>query len=1381
QRVTKDYQARKIQDIDPTRFGKTINDISDQYHRDKNYEKGIEYLRTYIASLQAKLNTLTEELNGLYDTMLGELLYKKADTKDTSRLLNTLPNASNTDVCASTTAKYNPYALEITPYSQNIRYYKYNTMFGSKGLDLANYYDYGQTNNTSVARGYYEKSDPNVSDTSLYHELGASVFGTINYLWQWDLDRVNASYATTKDAFVDSSGNLHVKPGDTRAGSPGVVVDTSLSIATSLTQNSGGDPNNLQVNVTDLQPNRGVFFPGTEKEDVNVTLVNENFEKKTAMSGWITNYDHSGSLASGQPLYVWEPNDPNNLSLGYTLKTTYEGMNQWGIDVTPPITNNPLQFNVDLSAVGNLATVPFVGTPPVGGALTPPPLYSATDPAGNMSNHSAQFGNIKPVTYDDVVYAAHSTYRFDPSVVREHFNDPVSVSGANLIGTNVGGWTATGNTTLIDSAPSYDTGALYEAPFTTNPAGLGNPVNGTPPRNALDISYFNTGANGGVTVKAPTFNLSGFEGVTYGGKQYYKLNPYGYKYVYDLSHDFEGYPNPNGGADYDVIIEEQLRNANNINIKDNTGNTTFTTNDTIVTQAKTFGFTQTDPYASTFFSNPNWGTNSNFNSIDASNNYVFKNFVSPITYGAVGSATSSMEFNFLEKPQPAGGIEWLWDYPLPGYEGQYPTGYIGAPVDFRRGGSQVTVDLSAHPDMPGIPGWISNASPYAPVASYSGDASGWGASTWYASGYSHYDASLWIGQGSGLPSSVQYNAGIATAYQAGNIESDATRWQLDDVYMKATGYSKGEMISPKMDFSKMESGFAEYDDRIETSPDYIEHKEVYYSFNSDDNGVGTWLPLTSVWKNGVNSQEWQKNTVEIPCAGGQSNVRVKFIFDTRKDTTNSNATGSNFAKKTDYDGWNIDNIKLVGRKTDPTDFYYYRQELNSEFVTGSGAKIGGGPISDITGINSTAAQTNTMTSLPPVTTVAQTKYTNSVSATSSSATDTVSFNLVTPIDTTAPSALVNYHVNNSDKTNSVSTAVTRILTTTGLYGSLISPGTTGAALTTPTLGQSIGVPISGAAALSAYVGQQISVGGTVVTLLSVNIGAGTMDVSSNVIGGPGVTIDLPPVTTTSVLTAQSLAIPVSTTTGLSLGQQIVIGGTMVTINAIGAGTIDVSGPVTTTAVGKMIKQYISPQPTNPQNLFWDITGTSTATNTTSSSFSFVSGIATAGVWTPAAPTINGPGIPPSGPGGIFNTDPWYTDGTYQGIYDSNDTLITNSDETTMKNTASVTYTAPVQKPESITLIDGIDLSNSSASKLTFDFQDMLVLPTIADTDRTLEILNTAGTVVYTQHFPGVLGVQNISVDLAALGLTGAGNTNIQARFTVKSVDGLRGLASSEHI
>ncbi|MFN8671499.1 MAG: hypothetical protein U0457_05355 [Candidatus Sericytochromatia bacterium] len=62
---------------------------------------------------------------------------------------------------------------------------------------------------------------------------------------------------------------------------------------------------------------------------------------------------------------------------------------------------------------------------------TPPPV-SSSESAGYYSRHSAHFGNVRSVTYDDIVYAPHQTYRFDPNLDREHFNTDAGVTGGGV-------------------------------------------------------------------------------------------------------------------------------------------------------------------------------------------------------------------------------------------------------------------------------------------------------------------------------------------------------------------------------------------------------------------------------------------------------------------------------------------------------------------------------------------------------------------------------------------------------------------------------------------------------------------------------------------------------------------------------------------------------------------------------------------------------------------------------------------------------------------------------------------------------------------------------------------------------------------------------------
>lgn len=280
--VTSELTLRKMQDINPNKFTSSVLQMSDQQSRDKNYEKSLEWLRTYVTSLQAKLNSAIEELNSIYETMMTETLYRRADTKDTAKLLNPLAMVNSSACPAAGSAN----ALDITPYSNNIYNNQYNPLFGSRALDLENYYNLSINQDKSIARSYYE----NAGNT--HHEFGASAFGTLQYLWMWDLDRINASYATTKDSYF-KDGVLYVAPGDPRLLTGIASVDPNLTLV-------GGSANSLQINETALQPNRKVFLPEEEKDVSRETnLLRVTVEEKNPLAGWIRNYDHSGSSQRG--------------------------------------------------------------------------------------------------------------------------------------------------------------------------------------------------------------------------------------------------------------------------------------------------------------------------------------------------------------------------------------------------------------------------------------------------------------------------------------------------------------------------------------------------------------------------------------------------------------------------------------------------------------------------------------------------------------------------------------------------------------------------------------------------------------------------------------------------------------------------------------------------------------------------------------------------------------------------------------------------------------------------------------------------------------------------------------------------------------------------
>ncbi|MFN8579054.1 MAG: hypothetical protein U0354_19675, partial [Candidatus Sericytochromatia bacterium] len=265
--VTTDSVIRKTVSLNPNNFSQSILQISDQQSRDKNYEKSLEYIRTYIASLQAKINSLVEELNTIYENMLTETLYRRADSKNTAKKINKLTNATTSTIDGtysslkdSNVADPDPDKTGIVPtgYDGETRQFQYNPFFGTRAADLSNYYNQTGNSTVSTARAYYQTTD------NQHHEFGASALGALGYLWQWDLDRINASYATTMDKFIDSSGILHISANDPAAGGNpagkyilggSVYIDPVLSIVNGSANNPS---EKLQVNITALQPNRGL-------------------------------------------------------------------------------------------------------------------------------------------------------------------------------------------------------------------------------------------------------------------------------------------------------------------------------------------------------------------------------------------------------------------------------------------------------------------------------------------------------------------------------------------------------------------------------------------------------------------------------------------------------------------------------------------------------------------------------------------------------------------------------------------------------------------------------------------------------------------------------------------------------------------------------------------------------------------------------------------------------------------------------------------------------------------------------------------------------------------------------------------------------------------
>lgn len=211
QSFVKDYNQFRLENYDVNRFQRTIEQMANQGLREKELREGLEYHQAKMAELQTKLNELVEKLNNAYRTFVeNKAMFRKVAQEPkymgTSQLLNELPNV---DDPSGLPGVYPTGPAGILPFDDpgRIRNYSYNPFFGSKAIDESD---------KTVNRTFWQQ--PNEILEKAYTENGA-FWSSIAYLWGWDLDRINATYATTSNQ------------------------------------------NNLQVNVTALQPNKPQYPP----------------------------------------------------------------------------------------------------------------------------------------------------------------------------------------------------------------------------------------------------------------------------------------------------------------------------------------------------------------------------------------------------------------------------------------------------------------------------------------------------------------------------------------------------------------------------------------------------------------------------------------------------------------------------------------------------------------------------------------------------------------------------------------------------------------------------------------------------------------------------------------------------------------------------------------------------------------------------------------------------------------------------------------------------------------------------------------------------------------------------------------------------------------
>lgn len=299
-----DQNRFRLANYDVNRFQKTIEQSSAQGRLEKELRDGLEFHQAIMADLQTKLNEITEKLNNIYRRYMdNKVAFRKVTQEDqyigTSGVLNKLPNV--TDTTNPTGSGYVAGANGLVPFDDpyRVKNYTYNPFFGSKAIDESD---------MNLVRTYWEQ--PGVTSEEAYRENGA-FWSSISYLWGWDLDRINATYTTTDSSqplFGDSplqltnasglqagdrvqaviNGQTYIKTVSSVSGNDVYLVSgfpASFSTNTAVTfqrYNAGtnsynnigsstilagsgsglaGNYDNLQVNVTALQPNKEQYPP----------------------------------------------------------------------------------------------------------------------------------------------------------------------------------------------------------------------------------------------------------------------------------------------------------------------------------------------------------------------------------------------------------------------------------------------------------------------------------------------------------------------------------------------------------------------------------------------------------------------------------------------------------------------------------------------------------------------------------------------------------------------------------------------------------------------------------------------------------------------------------------------------------------------------------------------------------------------------------------------------------------------------------------------------------------------------------------------------------------------------------------------------------------
>lgn len=236
---------------------------------EKELREGLEHHQARMADLQTRANELTEKLNNLYRRFQDKLSFSKAKSEPrftgTSQALDNLPDINNASGLPNTYPTGAPNNLLPFADPGRIRNYSYNPYFGSKAIDESD---------KNVLRTYWEQ--PGTVSENTYRENGA-FWNAVSYLWSWDVDRINAAYATTTNQTTKQVNVTALQPN--KPQQPPLRPGDRFPVKWTEDPNNPGVSNFPAVNITGLRPGGVDFSHATDSlrtASGNANVVGEN-------------------------------------------------------------------------------------------------------------------------------------------------------------------------------------------------------------------------------------------------------------------------------------------------------------------------------------------------------------------------------------------------------------------------------------------------------------------------------------------------------------------------------------------------------------------------------------------------------------------------------------------------------------------------------------------------------------------------------------------------------------------------------------------------------------------------------------------------------------------------------------------------------------------------------------------------------------------------------------------------------------------------------------------------------------------------------------------------------------------------------------------------